>query len=81
MDNGCSLADVDSQANATSGLGLEKEEGASAYQPLLGHGSLVTRSSQRLTSGWISFPLKWIFVGAEIELAQQERHLHRFREA
>ena len=30
------LIDVDSQANATSGLGLEKEEGASAYRPLLG---------------------------------------------
>ena len=34
------LIDVDSQANATSGLGLEKEEGASAYRPLLGEGTL-----------------------------------------
>ena len=60
------LIDVDSQANATSGLGLEKEEGASAYQPLLGHGSLETRSRQRLIKGWISSPLKWIFVGQKL---------------
>ena len=30
------LVDLDSQANATSGLGLEKIEGGSAYRPLLG---------------------------------------------
>ncbi len=30
------LLDLDPQANATSGLGLEKIEGASSYRPLLG---------------------------------------------
>ena len=30
------LADLDPQANATSGLGIEKIEGASAYRALLG---------------------------------------------
>ncbi len=34
------LVDLDPQANATSGLGLEKIEGASAYRPLLGEGTL-----------------------------------------
>jgi len=34
------LVDLDPQANATSGLGLEKLEGASAYRPLLGEGAL-----------------------------------------
>ena len=34
------LLDLDPQANATSGLGLEKIEGASAYRPLLGEGDL-----------------------------------------
>ena len=32
------LLDLDPQANATSGLGVEKIEGASAYRPLLGEG-------------------------------------------
>ena len=35
------LFDLDPQANATSGLGLEKLEGASAYRPLLGEGGLL----------------------------------------
>ena len=35
------LFDLDPQANATSGLGLEKIEGASAYRPLLGEGGLL----------------------------------------
>ena len=37
------LLDLDSQANATSGLGLEKLEGGSVYRPLLGDGTLETR--------------------------------------
>src|SRR5512147_3032150 len=34
------LFDLDPQANATSGLGIEKAEGASAYRTLLGEGTL-----------------------------------------
>ena len=37
------LFDLDPQANATSGLGLEKIEGASAYRPLLGEGTLLEK--------------------------------------
>ena len=37
------LFDLDPQANATSGLGLEKTEGASAYRPLLGEGTLLEK--------------------------------------
>src|SRR5664279_2364747 len=37
------LFDLDPQANATSGLGLEKKEGASAYRVLLGEGTLVDK--------------------------------------
>ena len=36
------LFDLDPQANATSGLGLEKTEGASAYRVLLGEGGMST---------------------------------------
>ena len=37
------LFDLDPQANATSGVGVEKEEGASAYRVLLGEGSLTDK--------------------------------------
>src|ERR1051325_3068853 len=37
------LFDLDPQANATSGLGLDKVEGASAYRPLLGEGNLAEK--------------------------------------
>src|SRR5204862_6592944 len=37
------LFDLDPQANATSGLGLEKIEGASAYRVLFGDGSLLDK--------------------------------------
>ena len=37
------LVDMDPQANATSGVGLEKTEGASSYRPLLGEGTLVEK--------------------------------------
>ena len=37
------LFDLDPQANATSGLGLEKIEGASAYRVLLGEGGLLEK--------------------------------------
>lgn len=75
------LIDVDSQANATSGLGLEKEEGASAYRPLLGEGSLSDKIKSTSYKGLDIVPSEVDLCGAEIELAQSERHLHRFREA
>src|ERR1041385_6713009 len=37
------LLDIDPQANATSGLGLDKTAGASAYGPLLGEGSVAEK--------------------------------------
>src|ERR1051326_5273293 len=37
------LFDLDPQANATSGLGLDKIEGASAYRVLLGEGGLLDK--------------------------------------
>src|SRR5262245_64996575 len=37
------LFDLDPQANATSGVGFEKVEGASAYRVLLGEGGLLEK--------------------------------------
>ena len=58
-----------------------KEEGASAYQPLLGHGSLSDKIKPTAYQRLDLIPSEVDLCGAEIELAQQERHLHRFREA
>jgi chromosome partitioning protein len=75
------LIDVDSQANATSGLGLEKEEGASAYRPLLGEGTLADKIKATSYDRLDIIPSEVDLCGAEIELAQSDRHLHRFKDA
>lgn len=71
------LFDLDPQANATSGLGIEKVEGASAYKPLLGEGSLLekiqTTSFERLEL----IPSEVDLCGIDFELARAENHLHR----
>ena len=75
------ILDVDSQANATSGLGLEKKEGASAYRPLLGDGLLQDKILPTEIQGLDIIPSEVDLCGAEIELAQAERHLYRMKEA
>ncbi len=75
------LVDIDSQANATSGLGVEKTEGGSVYRPLLGDGRLedkiVTTDFERLDL----IPSEVDLCGAEVELAQASNHLFRLKEA
>ena len=50
------LVDLDSQANATSGLGMEKSPGGSLYHPLLGEGGSRRRSSPPTSRTWTWFP-------------------------
>ena len=75
------LIDVDSQANATSGLGQEKRAGGSVYRPLLGEGELkekiVSTEFERLDL----IPSEVDLCGAEVELAQSDHHLFRLKEA
>jgi len=54
------LLDLDPQANATSGVGLEKLEGASAYRALLGDGGLMERFRKPPSIGSKSSPAKSI---------------------
>jgi chromosome partitioning protein len=75
------LADLDPQANATSGLGLEKIEGASAYRPLLGEGSLLGKVQSTAFERLEVIPSELDLCGAEIELSRAENHLHRLRTA
>ena len=71
------LFDLDPQANATSGLGLEKAEGASAYRVLLGEGSLLEKIKPTAYERLEIIPSEVDLCGADVELARSENHLHR----
>jgi chromosome partitioning protein len=71
------LFDLDPQANATSGLGLEKIEGASAYRPLLGEGSLLDKIKSTAFERLDIIPSEVDLCGADIELARADDHLRR----
>src|SRR5437764_14030619 len=71
------LFDLDPQANATSGLGLEKMEGASAYRPLLGEGGLLEKIQKTAFERLEIIPSEVDLCGLDIELARSENHLQR----
>ena len=73
------LLDIDPQANATSGLGVEKTEGASAYGPLLGEGALGEKILKTTFDRLALIPSELDLCGAELELGRLENYLHRVR--
>jgi len=75
------LFDLDPQANATSGLGLEKVEGASAYRPLLGEGGLLEKIQSTGFERLEIIPSEMDLCGLDIELVRAEAHLQQVRRA
>ncbi len=75
------LLDLDPQANATSGLGLEKVEGASAYKALLGEGSLLDQIKPTAFDRLEIIPSEVDLCGADFELSRMENHLERVARA
>lgn len=71
------LFDLDPQANATSGLGLEKIEGASAYRVLLGEGGLLDKIQSTAYERLEMIASEVDMCGADIELPRSENHLQR----
>lgn len=71
------LFDLDPQANATSGVGLDKVEGASAYRVLLGEGTLMEKIQATQFDGLSVIPSEVDLCGADIELARGENPLGR----
>jgi len=71
------LFDLDPQANATSGLGLEKIEGGSAYRSLLGEGSLADKIQPTPFTNLQIIPSEVDLCGADIELPRLENPLQR----
>ena len=71
------LVDVDPQANATSGVGFEKTEGASAYDPLMGNGPLLAKIQPTAFERLEIIPSEVDMCSAELELLRLDHHLHR----
>jgi chromosome partitioning protein len=71
------LFDLDPQANATSGVGVEKVEGASAYKVLLGDGTLGEKIQKTSFEQLHLIPSEVDLCGADFELARAENHLMR----
>src|SRR5205823_3669884 len=72
---------LDQQANATSGLGIDKLAGASAYRPLLGDGALSEKIQRTAYERLELIPSEFDLCGAEIELSRLEGHLLRLGQA
>ena len=69
------LFDLDPQANATSGVGLDKIEGASAYRVLLGEGSLLEKIKPSPFERLEVIPSEVDLCAADLELARTQNHL------
>ena len=74
------LVDLDPQANATSALGVEKQEGRSLYRPLHGEGSAMEMVIPTAYDHLALLPSEVDLAAIEIELAQQENYLLRLRQ-
>lgn len=69
------LIDLDPQANATSGLGFEKEEGRSVYPALMEDGNAEEMIMQTGRKRLSLLPSEVDLAAAEIELSQKENYL------
>ena len=73
------LVDLDPQANATSAIGVEKQEGRSLYGPLRGEGTALEMVVPTSTERLALIPSEEDLGALEIELAGQENYLGRLR--
>ncbi|QBG48803.1 ParA family protein [Verrucomicrobia bacterium S94] len=75
------LIDLDPQANATSGLGLEKSAGASIFPALLGETDGMSLIQETGIKNLDIIPSELDLAGAEIAIAREEDYLHRLQKA
>lgn len=73
------LADLDPQANATSGLGFRKTPGVSAYRSLVEGVPVQDFIQQGPVTGLHVLPSEIDLAGCEVEIAQRPDYLHRLR--
>lgn len=75
------LIDLDPQANATSGLGFEKEEGRSLYPVISGDAKAADMIIETGRKHLHLLPSEVDLAAAEIEIAQSENYLSRLKSA
>jgi chromosome partitioning protein len=73
------LIDLDPQANATSSLGVEKQEGRSLYGALRGEGTALAMVTATSQANLALIPSEEDLAAAEIEIAQSENFLLKLR--
>jgi chromosome partitioning protein len=73
------LVDLDPQANATSAIGVEKQEGRSLYAPLRGEATAMEMITPTAIKHLALIPSEEDLAAAEIELPQMENYLARLR--
>ena len=73
------IVDLDPQANATSGLGLSPEPGASLYPVFLGEATLVSRIIPTGLENLDIIPCEMDLAGCEVEIARREQPLTALR--
>ena len=73
------LLDLDPQANATSGLGVESSPEACMYYPLLGQTMIEDNIIETRLENLFMVPGDMDLAGVEIELAQMDDYLGRLR--
>ena len=73
------LIDLDPQANATSSLGIEKQEGKSLYSALRGEGGALGMVTPTKYEHLALIPSEEDLAAAEIELSQMDNYLMKLR--
>ena len=73
------LVDLDPQANATSAIGVEKQEGRSLYGPLRGEGAALDMVTPTQYPNLSLIPSEEDLAAAEIEIAQSDNYLNQLR--
>ena len=75
------ILDFDPQANATSGLGLEKKEGRSLYPVLLGETAIDSLITETGVTRLSIIPAEVNLAGAEVDVPRMDRYLQKLRDA
>lgn len=75
------LVDLDPQANATSGLGMQELEIDSLYDALLGGSTVTSKILPTRLPNLFLIPADLDLAGAEVEIARMSDHLTRLKNA